>query len=71
MRNLDTSLSRKEEAFTECLGEKSALEEKNKKLQSDNFNQANDIADLQKLNVSCVLDKCFYSFEILFAFKKR
>ena len=52
MRNLDTSLSRKEEAFTECLGEKSALEEKNKKLQSDNFNQANDIADLQKLNVS-------------------
>lgn len=50
MRNLDTSLTRKEEAFNECNEEKNALMEKNKLLERDLNQKEDDLKNLQEIN---------------------
>jgi hypothetical protein len=51
MRNLDTSLSRKEEAFSECVSEKTGIEEKLKTVSKDSVQKSADIKSLQEINV--------------------
>ena len=52
MRNLDTSLSRKDEALNECLNGKNNLENKIKTLQSELSEKEVNMENLQTLNVS-------------------
>ena len=55
MRNLDTSLSRKDEALNECLNGKNNLENKIKTLQSELSEKEVNMENLQTLNVSTLL----------------
>ena len=52
MRNLDTSLSRKEEALSECNTEKHNLEERIKSLESIISEKDKTNENLQEMNVS-------------------
>ena len=55
MRNLDTSLTRKDEALNECLNEKNNHGNKIKSLQSELSEKEVNMENLQTLNVSTLL----------------
>ena len=55
MRNLDTSLTRKDEALNECLNEKNSHGNKIKSLQSELSEKEVNMENLQTLNVSTLL----------------
>ena len=52
MRNLDTSLSRKEEAFSECVKEKNDIQNKNSNLETEISQKNEEIAGLKEDKVS-------------------
>ena len=61
MRNLDTSLTRKEEAFSECNDEKRTLQERISNLEKDVNQKQEDITSLQDINVSFIDHVITYS----------
>ena len=63
MRNLDTSLSRKDEALNECLNAKNNHENKIKSLQSELSEKEVNMENLQSLNVSTIY--LYISFQII------
>ena len=52
MRNLDASLTRKEDALNECIDEKKTVQERNKNLDQDLDKKLADLVNLQGANVS-------------------
>ena len=52
MRNLDASLTRKEDALNECIDEKKTVQERSKNLEADLNKKVADLANLQEANVS-------------------
>ena len=67
MRNLDTSLSRKEEALSECNTEKHNLEERIKSLESEISERDKRIENLEEMNVrsrkQCAKSRILLSLE--------
>ena len=51
MRNLDASLTRKEDALNECIDEKKTVQERNKNLDQDLDKKLADLVNLQGANV--------------------
>ena len=54
MRNLDTSLTRKDEAFNECNDEKRTVQERIRNLEKDVHQKQDDLTNLQEINVSFI-----------------
>ena len=52
MRNLDASLTRKEDSLNECIDEKKTVQERSKNLEADLNKKVADLANLQEANVS-------------------
>ena len=52
MRNLDASLTRKEDSLNECIDEKKTVQERSKNLEADLNKKISEVANLQDANVS-------------------
>ena len=52
MRNLDASLTRKEDSLNECIDEKKTVQERSKNLEADLNKKISEVANLQEANVS-------------------